>query len=79
MNMGQNVGGASIYELENRAVHLKMKEDEQKLSFNRGAAARKSAMMQYNSSGQIHGEYDDGVSPSVATRGHTYGGMASHL
>ena len=46
-----------------------MKEDENKLSFNRGGMNSKQRM-QYNSSGNIQ-EYDD--NRNVPTRGQTMG------
>ena len=66
-----------LQELEQRAVHLKMKEDENKLSFNRGGVAgmASKARMQYNSSGNIQ-EYDD--NRNVPTRGNTVG-MSSQI
>ena len=41
-----------LAELEQRPVHLRMKEDENKLSFNKSGAG-KYQRMQYNSSGNI--------------------------
>ena len=54
-----------------------MKEDENKLSFNRGAGgmAGNKQRMQYNSSGNIQ-EYDD--NRNVPTRGQTVG-MSSQI
>ena len=72
-NLNQSQG---LAELEQRAVHLKMKEDENKLSFNRaGGMAASNQRMQYNSSGNIQ-EYDD--ARNVPTRGQTMG-MSSQM
>ena len=69
---------SGLQELEHRAVHLKMKEDEQKLSFKKGgatASTKQSGMMQYNSSGNIR---DYGERDSIPTRGQTHG-MGSQM
>ena len=65
-----------LAELEQRAVHLKMKEDENKLSFNRGGLGASKQRMQYNSSGNIQEYYDDRNMP---TRGQTMGMMSSQM
>ena len=70
----------AIAEMEQRPVHLRMKEDEQKLSFNHGGRARSKQNyaggmqgmgMKYNSSGNFQ-EYDDNRR-NLPTQGQTAG------
>ena len=66
-----------LHELGSRPVHLKMKDDEQKLSFQRNKMTastnnKNSSMMKYNSSGNIQ-DFDESVRPNVPTRGQTMG------
>ena len=62
---------AGLLELENRPVHLRMKEDENKLSFQRGGGISKQ-----NAAYQSMNDYDE--RHSIPTRG-TGAGIASTM
>ena len=68
---------SGLNELGSRPVHLKMRDDEQKLSFQRNKMTastnnQNSSMMKYNSSGNIQ-DYDESARPNMPTRGQTMG------